>query len=348
MTIPFLSLEQMAAVCKTEQDWLFEKLLRKLNSQVHLILTADQGWGIEEYVNELGFQLAEKNPDIHTCFIDIKPAQSSTSFLELFVAALSHRFPEETSTMEKNHSSFDTLKLPALIAQRKKIRVAVFLSNSHLFHRFRDPIPFLRTLKMKLRNQKNCIFCLYGNNNLYFRNMVDYPGPLSGLGQLFELRHNPLNHRSASIRKLFHDHKKSIGYNTSVHMSYLVDNHPFYLKLLSWHALIRTRHSCTTAIVEQALNDLIHHFDHRFYMMVESLTSNQISLLKALVEGNQKLYSKVTRSEYQLGSTSNVARIKLSLEKKEIIETGNMDTVFNDPIFREWLRRRYFGSSSQT
>ncbi len=239
-------------------------------------------------------------------------------------------------------SSMDTLKLPALIAQRKKIRVAVFLANSHLFHRFKDPIPFLRTLKLKLKNQKNCIFCLYGNNNPYFRDLVDYPGPLCGLGQLVELKHNPLNHRSASIRKLFHDHKRNIGYTTSVHMSYMVDNHPFYLKLLAWHALIRTRHTCTLAIIENAMNDLIHHFDYHFYKIAESLTPKQLSFLKALKEGNQKLYYKATRDKYQLGSTSNIARIKQSLERKEIINTGNMETVFTDPIFREWLRRRYF------
>ncbi|MEN8229620.1 MAG: hypothetical protein ABFS38_15780 [Bacteroidota bacterium] len=41
MTTPFFSLEQMAAVYKVEQDWLFEKLLVKLNAHRHLILTAD-------------------------------------------------------------------------------------------------------------------------------------------------------------------------------------------------------------------------------------------------------------------------------------------------------------------
>ena len=60
------------------------------------------------------------------------------------------------------------------------------------------------------------------------------------------------------------------------------------------------------------------------------------------MEGNQKLYSKATQNEYQLGATGNIARIKLSLEKKEMIDTGNRDNVFTDPIFREWLRRRYF------
>ena len=343
MTTPFLSLEQLAVEYKIEQDRFFENLLGKLNSHKHLILTADQGWGIKEYVNELGFQLTEKNPDIQTCFIDMKSAYCSSSFLDLFVAALSHRFPEETSSIEFSSISTNALKLPSLIAHRKKIRIAVFLANSHLLHRFRDSISFLRTLNLKLRNQKKCIFCLYGDNHPNFMDLIRYPGPLSGLGPLYELRHNPVKHRSASIRKLFHDHNRRIEYTTSVQMSYTLDNHPFYLKLLTWHALIKTRHSCTTGIVEEALNDLIHHFDYHFKMIVDSLTQKQIRFLKAMVEGNQKLYSKATRNEYQLGSTSNVARIKHSLEKKNIIYTVNMNSVFSDPIFREWLRKRYFG-----
>ena len=343
MTTTFLSLEKMASVYKIEQDWLFEKLLGKLNVHRHLILSADRGWGLQEYVSELGFQLSEKNPDIHICYMDVQPAHSSASFLGLFMAALSHRFPDVTSSMQIDSNSMDTLRLPALIAQRKKIRVAVFLANSHLLHQFKDPIPFLRTLKLKLRNQKNCIFCLYGNNNPQFRDLVHNPGPLHGLGQPFVLRHNPLNHRSASIRKLFHDHNKNIGHTTSVQMSYMVDNHPFYLKLLAWHALIRTRNTCTTAIVEEALNDLIHHFNHRFFKIAESLTPKQLRFLKALVEGNQKLYSKATRDKYQLGSTSNIARIKQSFERKEIISTVDMESVFTDPVFREWFRRHYFG-----
>ena len=148
MTTPFYSLEQLDAMHKIEQDWLFEKLLDKLNAHKHLILSADQDWGIKEYVSELGFQLAEKNQDIQICYMDIKPAHCLTSFLELFTAALSHRFPEVISRMEIDISSTDTLKLPALIAQRKKIRVAVFLANSHLFHKFKDRRTFdLKAIK---------------------------------------------------------------------------------------------------------------------------------------------------------------------------------------------------------
>ena len=343
MTTSFITLEQMDVLYKIEQDWLFEKLLGKLNSHRHLILSAAQDWGLQEYVKELGFQLAEKHPDIHVCYMDMKPVNSLNSFLELLIATLSHKFPEVISRMDVDISNMDTLKLPALIAQRKNVRIALFLANSHLFRRFRDPIAFLRNLKLKLKNQKNCIFCLYGKNNPDFRDMVQYPGPLSGLGQLFELKHNPLNHRSASIRKFFHDHDKSIGYNTSMQMSFMVDNHPFYLKLLAWHAFFRTHHSCTINIIENAMNDLIHHFDHHFIRIAESLTPKQLSFLKAMIEGNQKLYSKSTQNEYHLGSTGHIARIKQSLEKKEIIGTRGRDIIFIDPIFKEWLRKSYFG-----
>ena len=335
----------MAADFKIERDWLFENLLGKLNSHTHLVLTADQGWGIKEYVNELGFHLTERNPDIQSCYIDMKSTHSSASFLDLFVAALANRFPEEAASIKISSQSIDSLKLPSIIAQRKNIRIAVFLANSHLLHRFRDSIPFLRTMKLKLKNQKKCIFCFYGDIHTNFRDLIRYPGPLSGLGHIYELRHNPTNHRSASIRKLFHDHNKSISYQTSVELSYAVDNHPFYLKLLTWHALIKTSHSCTTDIIQEAINDLIFHYDHQFNMVLESLTQKQISFLKAMAEGKQRLYSQATRKKYRLGSSSNVARIKHSLEKKNFINDVKLTSDFSDPIFKQWLRKRYFNRS---
>ncbi len=104
-------------------------------------------------------------------------------------------------------------------------------------------------------------------------------------------------------------------------MSYAVDNHPFYLKLLAWHALIRTRNQCTMKTVEKALNDLILHFEYHFLKTVGSLTPKQLSFLKALVEQGFKLCSEAILKAYQLGSSG---------------------TVFIDPVFREWLQIRYF------
>ncbi len=342
MATPFISFEQFAAAYSVEHDRLFERLLGKLKAHKSILLAAKQGWGLQDYVKELGFQLEEGNPEAHICHMDMRPVYTSTSFLEFFAASLSQRFPEETSQMEMHSQSINVLQWPALIARRNKVCITVFLANAHLLHRFKNQDSFLRILRLNFKNQKNCSFCLYGYNTQQFRDLANYPGPVSGLGQWTELMHNQEDHRSASVRKLFHDHQKRIGIITSFHLSHMVDNHPFYLKLLAWHALLRTSHTCSIKIIENAMTDLIHHFNHLFFKIAEGLTQSQLSLLKALAEGNQKLFSKATRDKYQLGTSGHIAGTKLSLEKKEIIESRNDEIKFTDPIFREWLRRFCF------
>lgn len=344
MTHPFLPFGQMTDILTFEQDWLFEKFMTKLNAHRHLILTAEQKWGIRDYVKELGFQLEEKYRDIQVCYIDVGLAQTSASFLNLFHNTLLHEFQGLEPLAEVHSIGMASLRIPSQIARKKGVRVGIFLSNIHLFHRYRDADAFLRELRLHFKKQERCIFCLYGHDTAYLRGLVHAPGPLSGLGQLFELRHDPTKHRSARIRKLFQDQNKRIGYAASVHMSYRVDNNPCYLKLLTWHTLIRTRNLCTIKIVEEALYDLLLHFEQHFLGIVERLTTRQLSFLKATLEVRFKLCSEAILEAYQLGTSSNVDRIKKSLVNKEILNTGWQDTEFVDPVFREWLRIRYFKS----
>jgi hypothetical protein len=346
MSTPFLSLGEMSEMYNFDQDWLFDRLLKNLCAEKNLIILAEREVGLQEYVNELRFQLAEKHHNIHVCRIDLKQAHDSESFLQLYEATLSNIFPEVVINLKRNQGHIEVLKLPGMIYQRKKTKLAVFLANSHLFSRYRDRDSFLRQLKLTLRNQRHCIFCLYGIDNQYSRSLVESPGPLSGLGRLVHLKQNPTEDRAASIRKIFQLHDKNIPYRTSIQMSYLVENHPFYLKLLVWHALLRTTHTCNPEIIKHAFEDLIHHFDYHFRKVEEGLTENQRRFLKALLEGNQKLYSTSRREKHRLGSTSTVARVKIALEKKEIIKIGigdfsHHDIFFMDPVFREWFRKRY-------
>ena len=45
------------------------------------------------------------------------------------------------------------------------------------------------------------------------------------------------------------------------------------------------------------------------------------------------------REQYQLGSYSNIARIKTALIEKELIDTYKGAVVFADPVFVLWMRR---------
>ncbi len=73
MTHTFFSLEKMDALFSIDHGWLFDTLIDRLGTEKNAILYTEPGWEPMEYVNELGFQLAQKCPDIHCLYIDIKP-----------------------------------------------------------------------------------------------------------------------------------------------------------------------------------------------------------------------------------------------------------------------------------
>ena len=141
MDTPVLSLDRLTEMYNPEQDWLFERLVWKLISRNHLILMADQGWGIQEYANELRFQIEERDPDVRTCYMDIRAVRSSASFLELFASTFVKSFPNATAVLEMQNANTNILALPEKIARELKLKIAVFIGNVHLIFRFFQEFP---------------------------------------------------------------------------------------------------------------------------------------------------------------------------------------------------------------
>ncbi len=82
----------------------------------------------------------------------------------------------------------------------------------------------------------------------------------------------------------------------------------------------------------------------RFIAMMNDLTTFQVSLLKAIIDGYSKFSTAEVIRRYSLNSSANVRRLKDALMKKEILtfvgEEGK--PVILDPLFEYWLRNYYF------
>ena len=61
-----------------------------------------------------------------------------------------------------------------------------------------------------------------------------------------------------------------------------------------------------------------------------------------MLEGVKQLSSKETLEAYNLGTSANVNRTKNSLENKEIIDLSRNDITLLDPMYKSWLKSRYF------
>lgn len=103
-------------------------------------------------------------------------------------------------------------------------------------------------------------------------------------------------------------------------------------------------------IMEQTLNEalasLIAIHEPRFIATMVDLTTFQVSLLRAILDGYTRFSSVEVIRKYALNSSANVRRLKDALCKKEIITfDDNDDPVILDPLFEYWVRKFYFNMS---
>ena len=77
--------------------------------------------------------------------------------------------------------------------------------------------------------------------------------------------------------------------------------------------------------------------------MVNDLTTHQVSLLRAIIDGCTKFSSSEVVRAYALNSSANVKRVKDALVKKEIVtfDSNDIPTIL-DPLFEYWVRKYYF------
>ena len=97
------------------------------------------------------------------------------------------------------------------------------------------------------------------------------------------------------------------------------------------------------SVVESGHRALMSLHRPRFLNMAAELTPHQISLLRAICDGEQRFSSAEVIARYGLNSSANVFRLKEALRKKEIVTFDRKDkATILDPLFEYWLKKEYF------
>lgn len=95
--------------------------------------------------------------------------------------------------------------------------------------------------------------------------------------------------------------------------------------------------------LDEALNSMIAIHEPRFTAIMRDLTTFQVNLLRAILNGQTKFSSAEVIEQYGLNSSANVRRIKDALRKKEIVAfDGDGEPTLIDPLFEYWVRKYYF------
>lgn len=100
-------------------------------------------------------------------------------------------------------------------------------------------------------------------------------------------------------------------------------------------------------VLVESLETLVAIHEPRFIETMNDLTTFQVCLLRAVMDGHTKFSSADVIQRYNLNSSANVRRLKDALCKKEIIafdENDNPEIL--DPLFEYWVRKTFFEINS--
>ena len=123
-----------------------------------------------------------------------------------------------------------------------------------------------------------------------------------------------------------------------------VELHSSYVQQLAYNVLVCTPPSGVVSqeILDQAYENLLDENTSLFLEKTENLTSYQLNFLRAIISGIESDFGKADiREEYNLGSHSNITRIKTALIERELIEPGLDGIRIADPVMKQWLIQRF-------
>lgn len=352
-----------------------ERLAINLKGGLNTMLISPRRWGKSSLVKQVA--LDSQGSDLRFCFIDLFHIQDEREFYEVLASAViqcsANRMEEWLSTagsflkklnpkitfstsqlhvelefekeaIRKNYA--EILDLPERIATDKGIRIVVCVDEFQNLSRFNDPLLFQQRLRASWQHHKNVSYCLYGSKrHMMMEIFQDKSMPFYKFGDVIYLEKIKTNHWIEFIQRQFKTTQKNISEELAGTIARTVKNHSYYVQQLAHLVWIRTENTAESSHIEEAVTDLLNQNSLLYGKEMDDLSRSQIQFLKALAIGEKELHSGRIIAKYDLGSSSNVSRVKEALIKKEVIDKFSGEIVFLDPAFELWFKRLYRISS---
>lgn len=240
------------------------------------------------------------------------------------------------------------LRFPYMLAQDREDRLILIVDEFHCVNLMDDPDVILRPMDaiMKAereldRTQFSFILCGSAVNamkaifetSLLFHRRVERVR-LSVIDELELTDH---------VYKGFMASGKVIARDLLQGACRLFKGHPWYINHFAAICDSMSRGYIMEPVLVDALDCLLAAHEPRFTYWMGSLTTFQVNLLRATVEGVTRFSASDVIRKYGLHSSANVKRVKDALMKKEVLQFDAADNPsFLDPLFEYWLKKYYF------
>lgn len=245
----------------------------------------------------------------------------------------------------ETHTPEEILNLVETIATRKKCHIVVCIDEFQQVGEFDNTKEVQAKLRSVWQHHHYTSYCLYGSKrHMMSKIFLNRSMPFYQFGDLLWLQKIPTNDWMDYIISHFETAGKHISEQMVERICETVDNYPSYVQHL---ALILLNHlpqggSVTEDMMPSAISELISTNEALYMQQVEPLSGYQMNLLKAIVSGIHSGYNeKRVRSMFDLGSPSNMVRLRDALIERDLIYSEMQQLHLTDPVFGLWFKKRF-------
>ena len=325
----------------TDREKETANLVQNFMSLINTIIISPRRWGKSSLVNKAAKLAMAQESNLRICHIDLFNVRNEEHFYSL----LAQKVIAATSTKweEVKHNPDEVLDLAEKIARKKGLKIVICVGEFQNITEFSDPDYFQKKLRSHWQLHQNVAYCLYGSKrHMMMEVFTDSSKPFYKFGNLMFLNKIETPYLVEFFKSRFADTGKSIDNEASHLIAKLVDNHPYYAQQLAQLSWLRTKNVCTVDIVYEAHTALVEQLSLLFVTITETLTTQQLNYLKALIAGEKAISSTAVMHRYQISSTTSISRSKAALIKNDILDNKAGEISFQDPIYAYWLKTEYF------
>lgn len=351
-----------------------KRLKLDFENGINVILISPRRMGKSSIVKKVKKEVTDAN--IKVVFMDIYDCRSEYDFYNRFASAilkataskaelvvenikkflvrLSPKIafsPEPMSELSislgitpQNYQPEEVLQLPEVIAKEQGVHIVVCIDEFQQIGEFSESLTVQKRLRSVWQYQQNVSYCLFGSKkHLMTKLFQNRKMPFYQFGEMMYLDKIPTDDWVSFVCHRFESGGKHISEELAKKICETVENYSSYVQQLAWNVYAETETETSLDDFNNGLEALFAQCSALFEQQIQGLTSYQLNFLRAICNGvHLDFGSKTVLEEYNLGSKSNIARIKNALRDRELIDINKDGVFFEDPVFKMWLCKKLF------
>ena len=348
-----------------------KRLKMDFENGINVILVSPRRIGKSSIVRKVMNEIAD--PKIKTVFIDIYDCRNEYDFYNRFASELLKQTASKSEQVIENIKRFlvrltpkiafspepmseyslslgitpqnyqpeEILQLPEVIGQAQDLHIVVCIDEFQQIGEMSDSLTIQKRLRGIWQHQRHVSYCLFGSKkHMMTKLFLNRKMPFYQFGEMMYLDKIPTADWVPFICSRFESQNKQISGELAQRICETVEGNSSYVQQLAWNVLAETEKVATEQDFCRGVDALLAQCSALFEEQLKGLTGFQINFLRALCDGvSSDFGSKAILESYNLGSKSNISRIKTTLQDKEMIDFDKDGVYLEDPVFRIWFKR---------